>query len=50
MANEKYHKAKKLRTEFEKDSKDIIPKLNKIRKELAEYYDLMRWHNLKCFA
>lgn len=48
MANEKYYKAKKLRMEFEKDAKDLIPKLNKVRNELAEYYDLMRWHNLEC--
>lgn len=48
MPNEKYYKAKKLRTEFEKDAKDLIPKLNKLRRELAEYYDLMRWHNLEC--
>lgn len=48
MPNEKYYKAKKLRSEFEKDAKDLIPKLNKVRNELAEYYDLMRWHNLEC--
>ena len=48
MPNEKYYKAKKLRSEFEKDAKDLIPKLNKVRNELAEYYDLMRCHNLEC--
>ena len=48
MSNEKYNRAKKLRSDFEKDAKDIIPKLNKIRHELAEYYELMRWDNLQC--
>lgn len=46
MPNEKYYKAKKLRSDFEKDAKDLIPKLNKLKIELAEYYELMRWHNL----
>ena len=45
MPNEKYYKAKKLRSDFEKDAKDLIPKLNKLKIELAEYYELMRWHN-----
>ena len=48
MPNENYFKAKKLRIEFEKDAEDIVPKLNKIRSELAEYYNLMRWYNLEC--
>lgn len=48
MPNEKYYKAKKLKSEFEKDAKDLIPKLNKLKRELAEYYDLMRWHRLDC--
>ena len=46
MPNEKYYKAKKLRSDFEKDAKDLIPKLNKLKIELAEYYELMRCHNL----
>lgn len=46
MPNEKYYKAKKLRSDFEKDAKDLIPKLNKLKVELAEYYELMRWYNL----
>ncbi len=48
MPNEKYYKVKKLRSDFEKDAKEVIPKLNKIKSELEEYYDLMRWHNLEC--
>lgn len=48
MPNEYYHRAKKLRSDFEKDAKDIIPKLNKIKNELAEYYEIVRFNNLGC--
>ena len=48
MPNEKYHRAKKLRSDFEKDAKELLPKLTKVKKELEEYYELMRWHNLEC--
>jgi hypothetical protein len=48
VPNEKYNRAKKLRSDFEKDAKEIIPKLNKIKTELAEYYEIMRFHNLEC--
>lgn len=48
MPNEKYNRAKKLRSDFEKDAKEIIPKLNKIKAELVEYYEIMRFYNLEC--
>ncbi len=48
MPNEKYYKAKKARAEFEKDAKELMPKLLKMKIELAEYYELMRWHRLEC--
>lgn len=48
MPNEKYYRARKLRAEFEKDAKDLIPKLTKLKGELVGYYELMRWENLDC--
>ncbi len=43
-----YLKAKGLKQQSLKDIKAILPKLEKLKHELEDFYNLMRWSKLNC--
>lgn len=44
----KYERAKELRKKCEEDSKQLLENLLQMKKDFAEFYELMRWENLGC--
>lgn len=45
---EKYERAKELRQKCDEHSKQLLESLLQMKKDFAEFYELMRWENLGC--
>jgi hypothetical protein len=44
----KYERAKELRKKCEEDSQQLLESLLQMKKDFAEFYELMRWENIGC--
>lgn len=45
---EKYERAKELRKKCDEHSQQLLESLLQMKKDFAEFYELMRWENLGC--
>lgn len=46
--NQNYLKAKELRARIEQQAKGLLPCLEALKSDMADFYELMRWTNLGC--
>ena len=44
----KYERAKELRKKCDEHSQQLLESLLQMKKDFAEFYELMRWENLGC--
>lgn len=44
----KYERAKELRRRCDEHSRQLLESLLQMKKDFAEFYELMRWENLGC--